>query len=181
LCLGHRRNKVCFTADLSSVIVVSDIHRHADKINPAANPPCYPLRSNPHIVLLPPLNSDRRVCNNLVSDSSTGAPVTMSAPDNWPPSAINPDRQVDLTDTLSTITAQLTMISNRLDLQGANLARHAQRLDGTEGSDASNTTTTTQAAATGGGQGNGSNGSTKGVDGSTPRPPQPPRSHREDL
>jgi hypothetical protein len=69
-------------ADLSSIIVASDIHCHADKINPIANPPRYPLRSNPHVVLVPPLNSDRRVRNNLVSDSSTSAPVTMSAPDN---------------------------------------------------------------------------------------------------
>jgi hypothetical protein len=65
--------------------------------------------------------------------------VTMSAPDSRPPNASDPDRQADLTDTLNTIMAQLTTISNRLDLQGTTLARHAQRLDGTEGSDASNT------------------------------------------
>jgi hypothetical protein len=63
----------------------------------------------------------------------------MSAPDSRPPNASDPDRQADLTDTLNTIMAQLTTISNRLDLQGTTLARHAQRLDDTEGSDASNT------------------------------------------
>jgi hypothetical protein len=102
--------------------VASDIHRHTDKIDPAANLPRYPQRSNPHAVLVPPLNSERRVCNNLVSASSTGAPTTMSAPDNRPPGASDPNRQADLADTLSTIMAQLTMINNRLDLQGATLA-----------------------------------------------------------
>jgi hypothetical protein len=46
----------------------------------------------------------------------------MSAPDNRPPGASDPNRQADLADTLSTIMAQLTMINNRLDLQGATLA-----------------------------------------------------------
>jgi hypothetical protein len=79
----------------------------------------------------------------MVSVSSTGAPVTMFAPDNRPPSATDPDHQADLADTLNMIMAQLMTISHCLDLQGATLARHAQRLNSTEGSDASNTTTTT--------------------------------------
>jgi hypothetical protein len=102
--------------------VVSDIHCHADEIDPAANPPRYPLRSNPHVVLVPPLDSNRRVHNNLVSASSTDTLVTMSAPDNRPPDASDPDRQADHVETLNTIMVQLSTISNRLDLQGATLA-----------------------------------------------------------
>jgi hypothetical protein len=46
----------------------------------------------------------------------------MSAPDNRPPDASDPDRQADLVETLNTIMVQLSTISNRLDLQGATLA-----------------------------------------------------------
>jgi hypothetical protein len=102
--------------------VVSNIHPRVDKIDPTANLPRYPLRSNPHIVLVPPLNSDHQVRNSLVSASSTDAPMTMSTPDNRPPDASDPNRQADHADTLSMIMAQLTMISNGLDLQGATLA-----------------------------------------------------------
>jgi hypothetical protein len=77
--------------------------------------------------------------------------------------------------------AQLTMMSNRLDLQGATLACHAQRLGNAEGFDASNTSATTQIAAPTGGQGNGSNGGIGGAESSGPRPPQPPHDHRKDL
>jgi hypothetical protein len=49
----------------------------------------------------------------------------MFAPDNRPPDASDPDRQADLTDTLSMIMVQLTTIGNCLDLQGATLAHYA--------------------------------------------------------
>jgi hypothetical protein len=125
-------------------------------------------------MLIPPLNFDRRVHNNLVSASSTGAPATMSAPDNQPPPIL-------IARPTSPIMAQLTMMSNRLDLQGATLACHAQRLDNAEGFDASNTNTTTLITAPTGGQGNGSNDGIGGAESSASRPPQPPRDHREDL
>jgi hypothetical protein len=57
-----------------------------------------------------------------------------STPDNRPPGATDPARQDDLTVTLNSIMAQLTTISNRLDLQGTTLAKHALLLDGAEGS-----------------------------------------------
>jgi hypothetical protein len=60
-----------------------------------------------------------------------------STPDNRPPGATDPARQDDITATLNSIMAQLTTISNRLDLQGNTLAKHALLLDGAEGSAAS--------------------------------------------
>jgi hypothetical protein len=57
-----------------------------------------------------------------------------STPDNRPPDATNPARQDDLTATLNSIMAQLTTISNRLDLQGTTLTKHALLLNGAEGS-----------------------------------------------
>jgi hypothetical protein len=61
--------------------------------------------------------------------------ATMSStPDNRPPGATDPARQDDLTATLNSIMAQLTTISNRLNLHGTTLAKHALLLDGTEGS-----------------------------------------------
>jgi hypothetical protein len=57
-----------------------------------------------------------------------------NTPDNRPPGASDPARQDDLTTTLNSIMAQLTTISNRLDLQGTTLAKHALLLDGAEGS-----------------------------------------------
>jgi hypothetical protein len=57
-----------------------------------------------------------------------------STPDNLPPSATYPARQDDLTATLNSIMAQRIAISNRLDLQGTTLAKHAMLLDGAGGS-----------------------------------------------
>jgi hypothetical protein len=57
-----------------------------------------------------------------------------STPDNQPPGATDPAQQDDLTATLNSIMAQLTTISNRLDLQGTTLAKHAMLLNGAEGS-----------------------------------------------
>jgi hypothetical protein len=77
-------------------------------------------------MLLSPLCTPRRTRRNyLVSASSPGASTTMSTPDNRSPDAIDTARQDDLTSTLNNIMAQLTSISNRLDLQGSMLARHA--------------------------------------------------------
>jgi hypothetical protein len=57
-----------------------------------------------------------------------------STPDNRPPGTTDPARQDDLTATLNSIMAQLTAVSNRLDLQGTTLTKHALLLDGAEGS-----------------------------------------------
>jgi hypothetical protein len=57
-----------------------------------------------------------------------------STPDHRPPDAPDPARQDDLTMTLNSIMAQLTTISNRIDLQGTTLTKHALLLDGAEGS-----------------------------------------------
>jgi hypothetical protein len=75
---------------------------------------------------------------------------------------------------------QLTMISNHLDLQGATLACHAQRLDSAAGFGARNTASVAQTVALVGGQGNGPNGGTGGTDGSA-LCPLPPHDHRVDL
>jgi hypothetical protein len=96
-----------------------------------------------------------------------------STPDNQLPDATNPARQDDLTATLNSIMAQLTTISNRLDLQGTTLAKHALLLDGVEGS-----------VATGGRSpapnGAGSNPGTTG--GAAPRNHHPPpRDYHDDL
>jgi hypothetical protein len=57
-----------------------------------------------------------------------------NTPDNRSPGATDPARQDDLMATLNSIMAQLMTISNRLDLQGTTLAKHALLLDGAEGS-----------------------------------------------
>jgi hypothetical protein len=105
-------------------------------INKASSDPPYSMRSNKQADLLSPLHTPRRPRHiNLVSDSRPGASATMSStPDNRPPGAIDPARQDDLTATLHSIMAQLMTISNRLDLQGTTLAKHALLLDGAEGS-----------------------------------------------
>ena len=97
--------------------------------------PRYPLRSNPGVVLVSPLHTPHRRHNNLVSASRPGASATMSnSPDNRPPGASDPDRQDEILTTLHSIMAQLTSLSNRVDLQGSTVARHARLLEGTAGS-----------------------------------------------
>jgi hypothetical protein len=96
-----------------------------------------------------------------------------STPDNQPPGATDPAQQDDLTATLNSIMAQLTTISNRLDLQGTMLAKHAMLLNGAEGS-----------VAAGGHSpapnGDGSNPDTTG--GAAPRNHHPPpRDYHDDL
>jgi hypothetical protein len=107
-----------------------------DENNRPLEPHHYPLRPDPQTTLLSPLQTpSHRRCNNLVSDVTTGASVTMSCPDNRPPGASTDfGKQVDLVDTLNSIMAQLTLIGSHLDLQGATLACHAQLLDSAEGS-----------------------------------------------
>jgi hypothetical protein len=56
------------------------------------------------------------------------------SPDNRPPGASDPDRQEEILTTLHSILAQLTTLSNRVDLQGSTVARHARLLEGTDGS-----------------------------------------------
>jgi hypothetical protein len=57
-----------------------------------------------------------------------------NTPDNRPPGASDPARQDEIMTTLHSIMAQLTTLSNRLDLQGTTIAKHALLLDGTNGS-----------------------------------------------
>jgi hypothetical protein len=96
-----------------------------------------------------------------------------STPDNRPPDATDPARQDDLTTTLNSIMAQLTTISNRLNLQGTTLAKHALLLDGAEGS------------AVAGGRSPGpddARGKQHMTGGAAPRNHQPsPRDHHDDL
>jgi hypothetical protein len=107
-----------------------------DENNLQLEPPRYPLCSDPQATLLSPLHTPSRRCrNNLVSNIDTGTSVTMSTPDNWSPDASTDSRkQADLANTLNSIMAQLTLIGNRLNLQGATLTHHTQLLDGTEDS-----------------------------------------------
>lgn len=113
--------------------MASHIHHCADEINPDASVPRYPLRSDPHAVLVPPLNFDRRVHNNLVSVSSNGAPATMTTESR---TGVPKDSGVpaEIANTLSTILAQLSTINKWLELQGVVIARHDQLLEGGNGS-----------------------------------------------
>jgi hypothetical protein len=52
-------------AGLILVVVVSRLHRPDDEIDHGANIHRYPLRSDPHTVLIPPLHIDSRVHNNI--------------------------------------------------------------------------------------------------------------------
>jgi hypothetical protein len=100
----------------------------------------------------------------------------MSTPHNQPPGATNLARQDELVTTLNSIMAQLTSISNRLDLQGSTLARHAQLLDRAEGFVALGVTPLSPTVmpncgpTTGNGQGMG----TGVTDGPVPRTHHPP-------
>jgi hypothetical protein len=96
-----------------------------------------------------------------------------STSDNQPPGTTDPARQDDLTTTLNSIMAQLTTISNRLDLQGTTLAKHALLLDGAEGS-------TVAGGRSPGPDDAGGKQDTTG--GAGPRNHQPsPRDHHDDL
>jgi hypothetical protein len=100
----------------------------------------------------------------------------MSTSDKQSLSATDPIRQDDLASTLNNIMAQLTTISNILDLQGSTLAGHVQLLDGTEGSTTSGDTPPSQNGATSSvpatGAGNG--GGKEVADGAIPHTHQPP-------
>jgi hypothetical protein len=156
--------------------VVSNIHCRVDKIYPTANPPRYPLQSNPHAMLIPPLNFDRRVHNNLVSASSTGAPATMSAPDNQPPGASDPDRQADLTDYGAIDDDEQPLGSPRrypgvscsASGQHRGLRRIEHKHNNTDHCPYRRSRQRVKRWH-------------RGAESSAPRPPQPPRDHREDL
>jgi hypothetical protein len=88
-----------------------------DKIDSNTNNRRYSLRSDPNIILVPPLRTDRRVHNNLVSATTSDASTTMSTAQ--PSSDVPPDpaAQASVTDTLLTIFAQFTTINKRLEIQ----------------------------------------------------------------
>jgi hypothetical protein len=104
-----------------------------DKIDSNTNNRRYSLRSDPNIILVPPLHTDRRVRNNMVSVTTSDASTTMSI--EQPSSGIPPDpaAQASIADTLSTIPAQLTTINKRLEIQSEAISRHDRMLDGSSG------------------------------------------------
>jgi hypothetical protein len=104
-----------------------------DKIDSNTNNHRYSLRLDPNVILVPPLHTDRRVHNNLVSVTTSDASTTMST--EQPSSSVPPDpvAQASVADTLSTILAQLTPINKRLKIQSEAISRHDRILDGSSG------------------------------------------------
>jgi hypothetical protein len=78
----------------------------------------YPLRSDPNVVLVLPLHTDRRVHNNSVSATTSDASTTMATGQQSFDVPPDPTAQASVVDTLSDILAQLTTINKRLELQG---------------------------------------------------------------
>jgi hypothetical protein len=95
-----------------------------DKIDSNTNNRRYPLRSNPNVFLVPPLHTDRRIRNNLVSTTTSDASTTMST--GQPSFDVPPDPavQASVADTLLTILTQLTTINKRLEIQSEAISLH---------------------------------------------------------
>jgi hypothetical protein len=107
---------------------MNNLHRSEDETY--SNNHRYPQRSDPDVVLIPPLRTDSRVHNNLVSASRTST-LTVMMMDQRPPDAPHdPATLTTITDTLHNILAQLTTINKRLELQGESIAWHDQLLKG---------------------------------------------------
>jgi hypothetical protein len=127
----------------------------------------YSLRSDPNVILVPPLHTNRRVHNNLVSATTSDASTTMST--EQPSSDVPPDptAQASVADTLSTILAQLTTINKRLEIQSEAISRHDRILDGSSGvggpaRSPDKTTKTANSASNGTGSANGAGNGTNG-------------------
>jgi hypothetical protein len=110
--------------------VASHIHCSDDEINPDGNINHYPLRYYPHIVLVLPLHTDHRSCNNLVSTYNTSASAAMATDPRLFGALKDPRVPTELSNMLTNILAQLTTINKRLELQGEAIACHYQILEG---------------------------------------------------
>jgi hypothetical protein len=143
--------------------VVSHIHRSNDEINPDDNIHQYPLPYYPHIVLVLPLHTDHRSCNNLVSTYNTSASAAMATNPRLTGALKDPRVPTELSNMLTNILAQLTTINKHLKLQGEVIACHDQILEGnsraialspTKPVDGTGQGSTTNGFGTGGSNGN---------------------------